>query len=59
VAPAQVPLAAQLAVARFVNAISPAVQMMVCYLPGLVGVMDGKPPAQALSEVDADCNCGE
>jgi hypothetical protein len=40
------------------NAISPAVQMMVCYLPGLLGVMDGKPPAQALSEVDADCNCG-
>jgi hypothetical protein len=40
------------------NTISPAVQMMVCYLPGLVGVMDGKPPAQALSEVDADCNCG-
>jgi hypothetical protein len=41
------------------NTISPVVQMMVCYLPGLVGVMAGKLPAQALSEVDADCNCGE
>jgi hypothetical protein len=40
------------------NTISPTVQMMVCYLPGLVSVMTGKPPAQALSEVDADCNCG-
>lgn len=40
------------------NAISPAVQMMVCYLPGLLDVMAGKPPARALSEVDADCNCG-
>jgi hypothetical protein len=41
------------------NAISPAVQMMVCYLPGLLSVIGGRSPAETLAQVDADCNCGE
>jgi hypothetical protein len=41
------------------NTISPAVQMMVCYLPGLLSVIGGQSPAEALAQVDADCNCGE
>jgi hypothetical protein len=40
------------------NTISPAVQMMVCYLPGLMSVIGGQAPAGALAQVDADCNCG-
>lgn len=40
------------------NAFFPAVQMMVCYLPGLVSVLGGRSPAEALAQVDADCNCG-
>jgi hypothetical protein len=40
------------------NAISPVVQMMVCYLPGLMSVIDGLSPVEALAQVDADCNCG-
>jgi hypothetical protein len=41
------------------NTISPAVQMMVCYLPGLLSVIGGRSPAETLAQVDADCNCGE
>jgi hypothetical protein len=40
------------------NALTPAVQMMVCYLPGLVNVLGGRPPVEALAQVDADCHCG-
>jgi hypothetical protein len=40
------------------NTLSPAVQVMVCYLPGPVSVIGGRSPAEALAQVDADCNCG-
>jgi hypothetical protein len=39
------------------NTFSPAIQMMVCYLPGLLDVIAGQSPVEALAKVDAGCNC--
>jgi hypothetical protein len=41
------------------NAIFPAIQTMVCYLPGLAAVVEGRPPAEAAADLHADCSCHE
>lgn len=39
------------------NVISPTMQMLVCYLPGLISVIGGQSPAEALARVTLDCGC--
>lgn len=41
------------------NAIFPAIQSMVCYLPGLAAVVEGRPPAEVVADLHADCSCHE
>ncbi len=40
------------------NVISPTLQMLVCYLPGLINVIGGQPPTEALAEATSGCGCG-
>ncbi len=39
------------------NVISPTLQMLVCYLPGLINVIGGQAPADALARVTPDGSC--